>query len=251
LRILIVEDEIRAANRLERLIKDLLPESQILAKIASVSETVDWLNNNETPDLLFFDIRLEDGESFDILKLANVTSPIIFCTAYSDYSLQAFTVNSIDYLLKPIVKEQLARALAKYSRFTGYKIDTSMWPSLLSGFEVSQAKYRQQFLIAKSGTFVPLKVSEIVAVYSYYKSSMFVDVDGKEWFLDEPLSTIESSLDLNLFFRVNRQWIVKLSEICALSKKDQRHYIKLAPVDDNLRVSRAKVRDLKNLLLAI
>ncbi len=128
MKVLIIEDEPRAANRLARLIEELAPEVEVLAKIPSVAATVSWLEQNASPDLIFMDVRLEDGESFEILAQTSVDSPIIFCTAYSDYALQAFAVNSIDYLLKPVVRRDLSRALTKYRKFSGYRMASGIWP---------------------------------------------------------------------------------------------------------------------------
>jgi two-component system LytT family response regulator len=250
LNILIVEDEPRAANRLARLIKDIQPKANIVNKISSVVATVAWLQANEEPDLIFLDVRLEDGESFDVFSQVDIQAPIVFCTAYHDYALRAFSVNSIDYLLKPVIRDQLARALSKYQRFIGVKMASGMWPQLITKQQSTQEKvsYRQQFLIAIAGKFTPLLVADINAAFSYHKSTQLVDNKGKEWFLDDALTEVEASLDLEYFFRVSRQWLVRLSAILNIHKTDSGYYIELECISNTIKVSRSKVRLLKSVL---
>jgi len=245
-KVIIVEDEPRAANRLERLILELNSDFKILAKLPSIAQTLHWLKHNKEPDLMFFDIRLEDGESFDILSQHSVTAPIVFCTAYHDYALKAFSVNSIDYLLKPIVKQDLSRALDKYSKLTGVKMNSSLWPSLIRQKKGPLGAFRQQFLIVVAGCFTPIKTNDVIAVTSYLKSSQLIDREGKAWLLDDSLVSIEQCLNPEHFIRISRQWLIRLSEIEKISPTGSGHTVKLKGLDDAIKVSRAKVTTLKN-----
>src|SRR3954471_17603160 len=114
IRILIIEDEEAASQRLQKMVADVLPNADILPPIVSISSAVDWFMHNTSPDLIFLDVHLADGQSFEIFRKIKVTTPVIFTTAYDQYALEAFRVNSIDYLLKPIKKDELSRAVNKY-----------------------------------------------------------------------------------------------------------------------------------------
>jgi len=257
LNILIIEDELRAASRLERYIKKIIPAANILAKIPSVNGAISWFDQHAAPDLIFLDVQLEDGESFQILEQRDIISPIIFCTAYSQYALKAFSVNSIDYLLKPIVLTQLERALAKYQRYAGYQMDGPSWPKfpavLINDGEQgsSQKLWRKQFLVAVAGVFTPVSTESVIAAFSYLKGTQLVDVKGKEWPLDEPLVEIENDLDDACFFRISRQCLIRLKAVEWLKRSGSSYQLKLYGVTETLTVSRAHVSSLKQRLLRL
>jgi two-component system response regulator LytT len=244
MKVLILEDEPRAANRLARLIVQIDPNIELLAKIGSVEEAVSWLENNESPDLIFMDVRLSDGDCFNIFDSTVVESPIVFSTAYSEYALRAFAVNSIDYLLKPIVKQDLERALLKYRNLAGYRMAPAAWPD----FKAEPSPYKQQFLIAIGGRFVPVKSDSIVAIRSYLKAVQLVDEAGTEWLLDQSLSEVEAVLDPSVYFRVSRQWLIRLSDVHELRRDGSGYSIQLANLSQTIKVSRAKVSALKKRL---
>jgi DNA-binding LytR/AlgR family response regulator len=246
MQILIIEDEPRAANRLQRLILQLDPGLEVLAKIGTVREAIDWLSVNAAPDLIFMDVRLTDGECFEILDAVVVESPIVFSTAYSEYALQAFAVNSIDYLLKPVVLADLKRALDKYRKLLGYRMSPDAWPDF-------QAKplptlYQQQFLVTIGGRFVPVKTTDLIAAKSYMKATQLIDGAGREWLLDKSLTDVTGSLDPTMFFQVSRRWLVRLSEIKELQRGREGYTIELPGLPDSIKVSRARVAALKRLL---
>jgi two-component system response regulator LytT len=250
LKILIVEDEPRAANRLARLIMELQPGAEVLAKVPSVEQSVAWLEQNPSPDLIFMDIRLDDGESFDILERAPVESPIIFCTAYSEYALQAFAVNSIDYLLKPVVRRDLARALRKYQCLGGYRMPADGWPKF-PPHEIDQTDrtiYRQQFLVALAGKFRPVRTVDLVAAKSYMKATQLIDNSGAIWLLDDSLVSVESHLDPAEFIRVSRQVVLRESAIELLDRVRSGYVALVAGVDAPISVSRSRVASLKRRL---
>jgi DNA-binding LytR/AlgR family response regulator len=169
---------------------------------------------------------------------------------YHDYALRAFSVNNIDYLLKPVIREQLARALGKYQRFIGIKMASGTWPQLITKQQntIEKVSYRQQFLIAVAGKFTPLPVVDINAAFSYHKSTQLVDNKGKEWFLDDALTEVEESLDPDVFFRISRQWLVRLSAILNIHKMDSGYYIELEYISHHIKISRSKVKLLKSVL---
>ncbi len=248
--ILIVEDEPRAANRLARLILKLQAQSRIVAKTPSVATTLDWLDQNTPPDLIFMDVRLEDGDCFEILSQREVVVPIVFCTAYSEYALQAFAVNSIDYLLKPVVPNELSRALGKYRRLNGYRMSSGSWPDFPAEGEIEATApaYRQQFLVALAGQFTPVRTENVIAVRSYLKGSQLIDRHGRQWTLDDSLVEIENVLSPGEFFRLSRQWLVRLTAIASLHRRGDGYFASLGAFDEPLKVSRARVGALKKQL---
>ncbi len=250
MKVLIVEDEPRAANRLARLILELQPDTGILAKTPSVAGTLAWLKSNEPPDLIFMDVRLEDGDSFEILAKTRVDTPIIFCTAYSDYALQAFGVNSIDYLLKPVVRYDLSRALRKYLRFSGYRMSSADWPEFpVEGcVDADSPSYRRQFLVSLAGQFTPVRTRDLIAARSYLKGTELLDRGGRHWVLDDSLAEIEGALNPGEFFRINRQWLVRLTSIQSLRRTDNGYVLMLKGCSEPAKVSRARVRPLKERL---
>ena len=251
MKILIIEDELRAASRLERYIKKVMPRAEILAKIPSIHEALNWFDHHSAPDLIFLDVQLEDGESFEILEQRDITSPIIFCTAYSQYALKAFSVNSIDYLLKPIVLTQLERALTKYQRYAGYRMEGPNWPrfppTIVDQNEslIAQKLYRKQFLVAVAGVFTPISTDSIIAAFSYLKGTQLVDSNGKEWQLDESLVEIENGLDAGQFFRISRQCLIRLKSVEWLKRSGSIYHLKLVGLTEVLTVSRGHVPSLK------
>jgi DNA-binding LytR/AlgR family response regulator len=247
MKILIVEDEPRAANRLERLIVELQPAATIVGKTPSVASTIQWLDNNATPDLVFMDVRLEDGDSFEILAKRSIESPIVFCTAFGGYALQAFAANSIDYLLKPIVRIDLTRALRKYQKFTGFRMSSNEWPDFPAESAAASGRknFRQQFLVAVAGHFSPVRTADVIAVGSYLKGCQLIDRSGRQWVLDDSLADVEGVLNPDDFCRVSRQWLVRLSAVVSLVRSDGRYKLDLAGLTDPVTVSRARVREIK------
>ncbi len=247
MKVLIVEDEPRAANRLERLIIELEPDTNVLGKMPSVAATIEWLDNNASPDLIFMDVRLEDGDSFEILSQRNVDSPIVFCTAYSDYALQAFAVNSIDYLLKPIVQRDLQRALSKYRKYRGYRMAPDNWPDFPPEGRLDKERrvYRLQFLVALAGQFTPVRTLDVIAARSYLKGTQLIDRGGRQWLLDDSLEHVESELDPTDFVRISRQCLVRLASVKTLQRKNGGYRVLLSGMEEAQTVSRARVKLLK------
>src|SRR5215210_4114702 len=145
--VLIIEDEEAAYQRLKKMIAETLPEANILSPVVSIRSAVEWFSVNALPDLIFLDVHLADGHSFEIFKKVKVTSSVIFTTAYDQYALEAFKVNSIDYLLKPIKKEELKRAVDKFLHFNIPDHSGMNFQKLLSALQLQQSNYKQRFVV--------------------------------------------------------------------------------------------------------
>jgi two-component system LytT family response regulator len=213
--ILIIEDENAAARRLEKLIGEIAPEAKVLAKIDSVEAAVLWLKNNPAPDLILQDIHLADGSSFEIFQHVDVISPIIFTTAYDEYALQAFKENTVDYLLKPIKVNELQAAVEKYKRL--YQPQPGSDYKNLSEILMKQAggpNYIRRMLIRFSNSFKLIDMSDVAYFYTKDKITFLVSrSSGKRYPADYPLDKLEGILNPEVFFRINRQFIINVNAI--------------------------------------
>jgi len=216
IRTIIIEDEYRAADRLERLLTDMDEQITILAKLDSVETAVEWFNHHEHPDLLFLDIQLADGLSFEIFEQVKVDSFVIFTTAYDEYAIRAFELNSIDYLLKPIDIEKLNRSLQKFKSFssatTNVKVDDLM--TLLSS---GRRNYKKRFVVNIGLKIKTIETDEVAWFISAEKSTFLIAKDGHRYPIDFSLDRIEELLSPEVFFRVNRQYIVSFEAIHNIS----------------------------------
>lgn len=212
--VLLIEDENAAARRLEKLLKDIAPETIILAQIDSVESSVRWLQNNPHPDLIFMDIHLADGASFDIFEHVKVQCPIIFTTAYDEYALQAFKVNAVDYLLKPIKSAELTSALEKY-RQVFKPVKAPDYSALLETLKNYQSEnYLQRMLIRFGHSLKLIDISDAAYFYTKDKITFLITRTGaKRYPVDYPLDKLEEILDKKVFFRINRQFIVNVHAI--------------------------------------
>jgi DNA-binding LytR/AlgR family response regulator len=209
---LIVEDEPRAQRALENLLKANFPDVEVVGRTASVKETVDWLAGNQ-PDVIFMDVELADGTCFDIFAQTSVNAQVVMTTAYDNYAVKAFEVNSVDYLLKPVDIEDLRRAVSRVSqRITtgGPHID---FDAVREAF-----RPREKFLIRLNDRIVPVSVRDIAYFYSEAKSTFIVTRDGKNYVLDDSLDAIEAGLDPKAFFRISRGAIIAENVIDSASK---------------------------------
>lgn len=208
---LIIEDEKPAAMQLRRLLERHEKELKISGPLASISQSVAWLESNEHPDLIFMDIHLADGSSFEIFKKVKIKTPIIFCTAFDQYALEAFKVNSLDYLLKPIEPEDLNRALAKFkSRAEPPAFDQKMLVNLLSN---TPANYKSRFVVKVGEKLVVVNTDEIDFFFSEDKFTYLQTQLGKQYIIDYSLGQLEEITDPNQFFRISRKYLVKLQAI--------------------------------------
>ncbi|MFN8240301.1 MAG: LytTR family DNA-binding domain-containing protein [Bacteroidales bacterium] len=212
MRVLIIEDEIAASKQLIQILTRI-GQFNILATLDSISETEEWFSVNEMPDLLFMDIHLADGNSFEVFRRVRITCPVIFTTAYDEYALRAFKVNSIDYLLKPVEEADVRNALGKLTGLTSsVSLQTAIDRLLMS---VNQKrKYKTHFLVpAKGDKLIPVNTNE-VAFFSIYEGVVRATTsDGRNVKFDNTMDELEGMLDPEEFFRANRQFIVSRRSI--------------------------------------
>lgn len=261
---IIIEDEQIAVQSLKRLLGEVSSDINVTATFQSVEETVEYFSAFETelsksdesyPDIVFLDIHLADGLAFHIFDSVTIQCPIIFTTAYDQYALDAFKVNSIDYLLKPISKDELERAINKVRQFVNPGDEKSRQKETLAPdviatmMEMMQhRKYKSHFLMPLRDKLVPLPVSEIAYIYLDEKITRVVTIDGQSFSLDKPLDALYSQLDPDRFFRANRQYIishraVKDISVWPLSKL---HITLCVPTPEKIIVSRARNSEFKD-----
>lgn len=201
---LIIEDETAAARNLAAILKEAAPDMEVVAVLESVEESVAWLGSHPQPDLLFMDIHLADGDSFRIFDAVEVTSPVVFTTAYDRYALEAFRVNSIDYLLKPINVADVSRALEKLRRLTGReRSDYGARVKSMAG-----QRREEVFLVHVRDRIIPLGRDRIAYCYTANERVTACDYEGATYPLDRTLEALEAMLPAAEFFRANRQFIV-------------------------------------------
>ena len=245
--VLIIEDEKPAARRLSRLLSEL--EMEVSTMLHSVEESIAWFQENPHPDLIFLDIQLSDGLSFEIFDEIEVKSAIIFTTAYDEYALQAFKLNSIDYLLKPIDEEELESAVKKYRNFKPESqkipIDFNDIKKLL--VNPLEREFKKRFT-AKVGQHLKIiNADEVECFYSENKGTYAATSDGRSYLLDTTLEQLEEELEPQTFFRVSRKYYVNINHIGdIISYTNSRLQIKLKRFDEQeVIVSRERVRDFK------
>lgn len=228
--VLIIEDEEAASRRLQKMVTEALPEANILSPVPSIRSAVEWFLCNAAPDLIFLDVHLADGESFEIFKKVKVTSPVIFTTAYDQYALEAFKINSIDYLLKPIKKDELKKAVDKFLSFSSGADSEINFKKLLSALQLQPSNYKQRFIV-KYGEHIKTIETEIAAYfYTENKANFLVTKDNKRFAIDYNLDQLEELLDPQKFFRINRQFIIGFHAIAEMfSYSKSRVLIKLNP----------------------
>lgn len=243
---LIIEDETPAAKRLQAMIEKHQPQARIVSVLDSVAAAVTFLNTHEHPDLIFMDIQLADGQSFDIFESVTVSSPIIFTTAYDEYALQAFRVNSIDYLLKPIEEKELSRALKKYkSQEKNTPPDLSQWRAFLH--TVQEPKYKERFLLKIGEEIRFIETADINYVFSDGGMVYAQLQDKRKFHLDFSLDQLTHLLNPDDFFRINRKFIIRLRAINRIfTYFNSRLKIESDPKSPfDLIVSRDRVNDFK------
>jgi two-component system LytT family response regulator len=213
MRAIIVEDETLAAQNLKGILNEI-GTLDIIATLESVNETVAWFTLNDSPDILFLDIHLADGSAFEIFERAKIDCPVIFTTAYDEYALKAFKVNSIDYLLKPIDINSVRKALEKYRRLTdgSGNRDTDL-QNLLTYFKKNTV-YKNNFLVpVKGDKLVPLNTDDIAYFFIDYGTVKSISYENKSYSMDNTLDELENMLDPEIFFRANRQFIISRKAI--------------------------------------
>ncbi len=252
--ILIVEDEELAVKKLRKTLSAIDPDAGIAGVTESIKATVEWLETHPRPDLILMDIELSDGQSFEIFSRTTVPSPVIFTTSYDEYALKAFKVNSIDYLLKPIQKEDLEAALDKYRQMkaiygSGMSEQSLNMDSLIRELsrKLQPKEYRKRFLVKHAQKLVSIEIDEIAYFFSDGRLNFFKTFDNRKFVADYTMDELEDMLDPEKYFRISRSFYISAASV------DQIHdyfgnrlllYLK-PPVDREALVSREKVTEFK------
>lgn len=213
MRVIIIEDEIPAANRLAKLLHNYSNEIEIVQKLDSVEASVRYLSNVQNIDLIFMDIQLADGLSFDIFKQTQVSTPVIFTTAFDQYTLKAFKVNSIDYLLKPIDENELYLSLEKYQRIYSKTQADFSGKIMKLVQDINLVKYKERLLIKRGQQLSYLKTESTAYCYADGKLCYAVDFNGSKYLLENNLSQLEEQLQPDNFFRINRHLLVNIESV--------------------------------------
>jgi len=231
--ILIIEDESLAADKLEMMLKEVDPSVNILAKLGSIKESVKWLFQHSA-DLIFLDIQLSDGISFSIFDQIAINTPVIFTTAYDQFAIKAFQVNSISYLLKPVRKSELAESLKKYQSLkSAFSIDFDM---LLANIRGKEPDFKKRFLIQTGEKIRKIEVSEIAYFYVLEKGVFLRTFQGNSYAVDYTLDKLETMLNPSAFFRINRKYFLNMDSITnmvAYSRGRVKLDLKPKPDDDS------------------
>lgn len=253
MKVLIIEDEKAAVRNLKALLTEVVPDTEFLAVLDSITECIEWFKTHAMPELVFMDIHLADGSAFEIFEHVDVTCPIIFTTAYDEYALRAFKVNSIDYLLKPIGKSDIQKALNKFKRLErGLPALPASLPEpdyvkLIREIR-QQENYKTHFLIpAKGDKLIPISVDMIFFFYISNGMVKAVTTEKKEHVFSQTLDELSECLNPNLFFRVNRQYLISRKAVLDIDLWfNSRLSVNLkVPVPEKILVSKARVSEFK------
>ncbi len=254
MKVLIVEDENLAAERLKDLILQYDNSIEIVDWLDSVEETINWLNNNEMPDLLFFDIQLADGLSFEIFDAIEITAPVIFTTAFDEYALRAFKVNSIDYILKPIDNQELKSAIDKFkTQYQKEETPIPNWNILQETLKAikSGKDYKSRFAVKKGVHLASIPVDDIAYFYSEHKISWLKTNEGKKYAVDYTLDQLSEILNPKDFFKLNRKYLTSIKAIKdVVIYSNSRLKVQLLDTkkDELILISREKVGNFKKWL---
>lgn len=241
MKVLLIEDEPRARRHMEKMLTAHFPEVTVEGAVGSVRESVEWLSSHPAPDLIFMDVELSDGSSFDIFTQMDVDAPVVMTTAYDQYAVQAFSVRAVDYLLKPIELPDLQRAIARVTSGLARK------PANEKVRSIVQEARKEKFLIRLNDRIVPVRTADIAYFYSEAKNTYVVTTAGSSYVLDDSLDALADTLDPYAFFRISRGCIISEQVIDSVSKlMGGRLQITLKPAytaHTDLTVSRARVED--------
>ena len=244
--IIIIEDEKPAARLLQRKVEKLGLEVNLM--LNSVEESIAWFQNNSHPDLIFLDIQLSDGLSFEIFEAIDIKSAVIFTTAYDEYALRAFKLNSIDYLLKPIDEEELEIAVNKFkARTTSQNISLDFDAIKRMLFNPTEKEYKKRFSVKIGTQLKVINVEEIECIYSENKGTYIHTLDNRNYLIDNSLEVIEKELNPNQFFRISRKFIIPLHSVKEIQMYSNSRLKIILPTykDDEVIVAREKVSDFK------
>ena len=248
MKVLIIEDEAPAARRIMKMVEEVLEDVELQGPLDSVEATLQWLESHEAPDAILMDVQLSDGISFEVFEHADIQTPVIFTTAYDEYALRAFQVNSVDYLLKPIDKEALAKALKKLDQLKIQQQEPE-WKSMLESLMPKQ--YRSRFLFKKGDGYVPVLTADIAFFHASEKLVVVQTFDDKQYILDDTLDALEQQLDPRLFYRANRSFLISEQAVKELRNSFNgklKLYVHKQPENTEITISRDKASDFKKWL---
>jgi len=249
IKVLIIEDEYPAAKRLEKMLLEISSDFEIIQRCDSIESSVQFLNSGTIPDLVMLDVQLGDGLSFDIFNQVEFSCPVIFTTAFDEYAIKAFELNSIDYLLKPINKEKLAKSIDKFKKLQQQTLTTD-WKVLASLFERGKQDFKQRFLVYVGEHLHSIQTIDIAWFYSVEKSTFLTTKAGKSYPLDFSLDKLETMLSPIGFFRINRNYLIEyksIKKIIILSKSRIKLLLEPSPSDEIL-VSSARTHEFREWL---
>lgn len=243
--ILIIEDEQPAYKRLSKLVQEVIPSAKIIGHIDSIQAAIEWFAAHDCPDIVFLDIHLADGSAFDLVKKVKIGCPIIFTTAYDQYAMEAFKTSSIDYLLKPVKKDDLEGALQKLKN-----LRQLFATSVAEGSNRVQIEYKKRFVVRFGEHIKTLPVTDIAYFYSENKVTLAKTFDNRNYPMDHNLDNLESMLDPQDFFRINRQYLISLKSIEEMKTYSKARVIVnlIPPVKEVPVVSSERAADFKDWL---
>jgi two-component system LytT family response regulator len=245
MKIIIIEDERPAAEKLQQGIMACNSNVQLLAVLGSVQASVKWLQQNSLPDLIFMDIQLTDGVSFKIFDFVKINCPVIFTTAYDDYWQEAFEYNSIHYLLKPISQEKLEAAFKKLGNIREhFAADVQQ----LMQYHQKPEKYKKRFLVKRGTDYIAVKTEDIAYFYAVHKLICMVDKAGHKFILDKSLTDLEKEIDPAMFYRANRKYLINIAAIKKIKTYPKsKLQLELEPsLEEEIIISQENVSDFKD-----
>ncbi len=244
---IIAEDEKPTAERLKKMVSGIAPELNHIATFDSVSSAIKWLKSKPHPSLAFFDIQLADGLSFEIFEQVEIEFPVIFTTAFNEYAIKAFKVNSIDYLLKPIDEAELSKAIGKFQKGFSLKPQALNSDAIAKALSMLTNTYKTRFVVKVGEHIRMIPVEEIALFFSSEKYTFIRTLAGRDYGIDQTLEQIVLAINSQHFFRVSRKHIVALSAIAdIIAYSGSRLKLKLSvPTDEEILVSREKVAEFK------
>jgi DNA-binding LytR/AlgR family response regulator len=251
--VVIIEDEIQSAWDIENCLTTLRPNFRILATLDSVETALEWFSENPAPDLIISDIQLGDGLSFEVFRRIELRIPIIFCTAFDEYAIQAFESNGIDYILKPINEKLFEKSLGKLEllaarlapKYDAPRYEMDSLERMISALSEKEARHKNSFLIAYRNQLIPIETQEIALFKFNNGSTELMTRDGRRYGLNKTLDSVESQLDPRQFYRANRQYIVAYKSIRHIEHyEDRKLLVKLDwGISEQIIISKAKASE--------
>lgn len=253
MKILIVEDEYLFFVELKKMLQEINLAFEILGNVTSIEKAIAWFRENHPPDLIFLDIQLEDGLCFEIFDKIKIKCPVIFTTSFDNYAIKAFELNSIDYLLKPVNKEKLAKSLIKHQELKNTAPGEEHYSNIFKAFEKlkeGSELYKTRFLIYKGDNLISIEAGEIAYFFSEDKVTFIVTKNNQKFITNSSLDELEEQVNPSVFFRVNRQFIISFYSIIKIGAYfNYRYKLEVKPaIDKDIIVSREKSQSFKKWL---